>query len=259
MRGHLIAKGLAWLGGAAFILLLLSASGVLGLLSAGAGSGRGGTPLADPTSQAIHEEYVRDLRIQDAGEVRRCGSEHSPVLQASCLQICRCWRASGLHTLFRPVTQRHNKCWRLRATGPAGGAVRRRLRGVLAGHRRREAGPFVRWHPRYVAAALWRPVARTGVWHCRCACDCYPGNPHAAYMTHAACCMYVLPVLPAEGLAAIQGSVLGAPLTVLCGTVTSLCCARRCRHTGQPAAVAAAQRRHAAAAAAGAAAACRRR
>jgi hypothetical protein len=78
MRGHLIAKGLAWLGGAAFILLLLSASGMLGLLSAGAGGGgRGGTPLADSNSQAIHEEYVRDLRIQDAGEVRRYGTVHS--------------------------------------------------------------------------------------------------------------------------------------------------------------------------------------
>lgn len=92
MRRHLVAKGLAWLGGAAFILLLLSASGVLGLLSAGAGAGgRGGTPLADPAWQAIHEEYARDLRIQDAGEVRRYGAVHSQ--QQTLLAInCRCWR-----------------------------------------------------------------------------------------------------------------------------------------------------------------------
>jgi hypothetical protein len=70
MRGHLIAKGLAWLGGGAFILLLLSASGVLDLLKASASSSIGsGTPLANSKWQTVHEEYVRDLRIQDAGEV----------------------------------------------------------------------------------------------------------------------------------------------------------------------------------------------
>lgn len=73
MRGHLIARGLAWLGGGAFILLLLSASGILDLLTAGSrggGNGGNGTPLGTPKWQAIHEEYVRDLRIHDAGEVR---------------------------------------------------------------------------------------------------------------------------------------------------------------------------------------------
>ena len=44
---------------------------------------------ADPAWQAIHEEYARDLRIQDAGEVRRYGAVHSQ--QQTLLAInCRC-------------------------------------------------------------------------------------------------------------------------------------------------------------------------
>ena len=115
MRGHLIAKGLAWLGGAAFILLLLSASGVLGLLSAGAaGGGRGGTPLAGPTWQAIHEEYARDLRVQDAGEVRSRGAEYLRY-QGRSPWFADAGGVPGMHTNCRHGTQRHNVPVRSRA------------------------------------------------------------------------------------------------------------------------------------------------
>ncbi len=78
MRTSLLARSLAYLGGAAFILLMLSASGLLDLFIGGGGGGiepaiagvlRKPTPGAGPVWAALHADYVEDIQSHDAGEV----------------------------------------------------------------------------------------------------------------------------------------------------------------------------------------------
>ena len=81
MRTSLVARSLAYLGGAAFILLIASATGILDFVTSRAltSGGLGGdgifrkpTPGYGARWMDIHAGYANDLALHDAGEASRC-------------------------------------------------------------------------------------------------------------------------------------------------------------------------------------------